>query len=51
MDGTIDGTAVLPNPLQLATIPTRVLGSTVGNRDSEHIQVIAAIDALIAQVP
>lgn len=45
----IDGTAVVMNPLQTATLPTRVLGTAVGNLDRDHIQVIAALDALIAQ--
>jgi len=45
----IDGTAVLMNPLQIVTIPTKVLGPAVGSLDSEHIQVIAALDSLILQ--
>jgi toxin CcdB len=45
----IDGTPVLMNPLQTATIPTRVLGPAVGTLDDKHGQVIAALDALIAQ--
>lgn len=48
-DFTIDGMAVILNPLQLATIPTRVLGPAVGSLDGEHIRVIAALDAMIAQ--
>lgn len=44
----IDGTAVLMNPLQMVTIPTRVLGPPVGSLDGEYIQVIASLDALIA---
>ncbi|WP_366143305.1 CcdB family protein [Azospirillum sp.] len=48
-DFTIDGTAVILNPLQMATIPTRVLGPAVGRLDGEHIRVIAALDAMIAQ--
>lgn len=48
---TIDGTTVILNPLQMATIPTRVLGLVVRNLDDEHIRVIAALDALIAQGP
>lgn len=48
-DFTIDGTAVILNPLQMATIPTRVLGPVVGSLDGEHIRIIAALDAMIAQ--
>ncbi len=44
-DFTIDGTAVIPNPLQMATIPLRVLGPAVGSLDGAHIRVIAALDA------
>lgn len=46
---TIDGIAVLMNPLQIVTIPTRVLGPAVESLDREAIQIIAALDALIAQ--
>ena len=45
----IDGVAVLMNPLQVVTVPKSVLGSAVGNLDSECIRVIAALDSLIAQ--
>ncbi|WP_448191771.1 CcdB family protein [Azospirillum sp. sgz301742] len=45
----IEGIAVLMNPLQIATIPNRVLGAAVGSLDSKYVQVIAALDALIAQ--
>lgn len=48
-DFIIDGTAVTLNPLQLATVPTRVLGPAMGSLDGEHIRVIAALDAMIAQ--
>jgi toxin CcdB len=46
---TIDGIAVLMNPLQIATIPTRVLGPAVDCLDRAAIEIIAALDALIAQ--
>jgi CcdB protein. len=45
----IEGVPVLMNPLQTVTIPTRVLGPAVGNLGREHIQIIAALDALIEQ--
>ncbi|KAA0676484.1 CcdB family protein [Roseomonas genomospecies 6] len=48
-DFIIDGVSVVMNPLQTATIPTRVLGPVVASLDSEHLRVIAALDALIAQ--
>ncbi|MBP2295115.1 CcdB family protein [Azospirillum rugosum] len=45
----VEGTGVIMNPLQTATVPARVLGPPVASLDREHIQVIAALDALIAQ--
>lgn len=48
-DFVIDGTPVILNPLQVATIPTRVLGPAIANLDREHIRVIGAIDAMMAQ--
>lgn len=45
----VDGVAVLMNPLQVATIPTRLLGPAVGSLDSRHNQIITALNALTAQ--
>lgn len=45
----IDGTMVILNPLQMATVPMRVLGPVVENLDGEHIRIIAALDAMITQ--
>jgi hypothetical protein len=45
---TIDGTAVILNPLQMATIPTRTLGPLVENHNGEYIQIITPLDAMIA---
>lgn len=46
---TIDGVTVILNPLQIAAIPAGALGTAVDNLDNEHIRIIAALDALIAQ--
>ena len=46
---TVEGVTVLMNPLQMATIPTRVLGPAVERLDSVAIAIIAALDALIVQ--
>jgi toxin CcdB len=45
----IEGTAVLMNPLQIVTIPTRVLGPAVASLTGEHTRIVDALDALIAQ--
>lgn len=48
-DFLIDGITVLMHPLQLAAIPTRLLGPAVASLDGQHTRIIAALDALIAQ--
>ncbi len=45
----VENITVLMNPLQMATIPAKLLGPSITNRDGEHIRVIAALDALVAQ--
>ncbi|MDR6775023.1 CcdB family protein [Azospirillum sp. BE72] len=46
---TVEDIKVLMNPLQMVTIPARVLGPSVTSLDAEHLCVIAALDALVAQ--
>ncbi|CBS85458.1 CcdB family protein [Azospirillum lipoferum] len=45
----VENITVLMNPLQMATIPAKLLGPSITNLDGEHIRVIAALDALVAQ--
>ena len=46
---TIEGMAVVMDPLQIVTIPVKSLGPKVDNLDQSHLTIIRAIDALIAQ--
>jgi toxin CcdB len=46
---TIDGQVVVMDTLQLATLPVKALGPKVGTLDQDHLSVIRAMDALIAQ--
>lgn len=46
---TVGGVAVIMNPLQIVTIPSRVLGPPVDRLDRAALDIIGALDALIAQ--
>jgi toxin CcdB len=46
---TIDGQIVVMDTLQLATLPVKALGPKVDTLDREHLSIIRAMDAMIAQ--